>query len=275
MKLSQPDQALAIRDFFLPSIEAEHRVTRSIIKAVPADKLDFKLSPAGKSLAQLLWHLVGTEHLYLTGICEARIPAAPESPAATPEAILAWDDQHFPQLLQRLTALTGEDLLRPVEFLGQTKPVIEFLPVYTSAVLQNRGLLLAYVTAVSAQKESLLPAQPKEAQPAPTGLGELNEEELAAAVGGGTFSTTISQPVQVVVTHDNEPNQAALYAQQHPNSGLLGLYQGGTPSQVIGVALGGTAVGFGVTGGAVTAAIAAGEKSAQALVLASETAGLI
>lgn len=267
MENIHPDQARAIRDFFLPSIEAEHKITRAIIQSVPADKLDFKLTPTGKPISQLIWQLVGTEHLYLTGICEARIPAAPEQPeSSSPQAVLAWDDGHFPQDYRRLAQLSGEDLLRQVEFLGATKPVVEFLPVYMSAVLQNRGLLLAYIGTCLAQVEAA-PAQ--DAQPSKVSAEELNEGELADVVGG-----TGSVPPGVTVVASYAPNaqqqQAvqALYAQQHPNSGLGALIQGGTPAQVIGVALGGTALGYAVTGGAATAAAAAAEKSAQAAVMA-------
>lgn len=154
------DQARTIRDFFLSSIVGEHNVTRELIKSVPPDKLDFQAVPGGATMSDLMWYLVILEHHLLVSVCDAHFAPAPATPKETGcDAVLAWDDEHFPSAYQRFAQLSGDDLLRPVELFGSTSPSVMLLPTYLNLVIQHRGQLELCLRICAAHAQSVPPIQ--------------------------------------------------------------------------------------------------------------------
>ena len=195
-----PEIASSIRDFFLTTIAAEHMATRALIQRIPANKLDFEPIPGGKTMSELMWCIVHTEHNALAGICDgsfAPLPKTPEQKGS--DAVLQWDHEHFAADFKRLLTLSGEDLLRPVQFGGTSLPAVQYLPMYTSLILQFRGELGLYLSLSAPQVEPATAVEPEKAARAVE--SELSEEELAGVVGGtDSTSSTILVLVNGVLT---------------------------------------------------------------------------
>ena len=60
----QPDQAYGLAQFLLPNVEREHKTTRKVLAAVPADKGDYQPDPKSMSAFELAWHLASSEHMF-------------------------------------------------------------------------------------------------------------------------------------------------------------------------------------------------------------------
>jgi uncharacterized damage-inducible protein DinB len=52
----------------LPALKNEHRVTRKIIEAVPADQGDYRPDAVSKSALELAWHIASAENFFLDGV---------------------------------------------------------------------------------------------------------------------------------------------------------------------------------------------------------------
>jgi outer membrane lipoprotein SlyB len=233
----------------------------------------------GQAISNLVWQMVATEHLYLAGICEARIPAMETKPAEhSVQAILAWYDEHFKADYERVSHLSGEDLLRQVEVFGQTKPVVDYFSIYMSVTIQNRGLLAGYLAALTVKQTSVVSAKTEEAasHSSEHGVredGELGEQELAGIVGGDSSGTVITGAalnnwVTIKATTTPNTNWQLLQAIQNQNTvgGLGSLFGGGFSGALAGGLSGAVlAEEIGIAG-AVNGAAAAAQKSAVAAV---------
>jgi hypothetical protein len=283
------EQSRTILNYLLPSIEAEHKITRMTIQSIRPDLLNATV-PGGQTISDLVWQIVATEHLYLTGICEARIPAMEAKPADhSVPAILGWYNERFKSNYEGLSQLTGEELLRPVEVFGQTKPVVDYLPICMSVTTQNRGLLAGYLAALPVQQTSGASAKKEEATAHGSEDGELGEHELAGIVGGDSSGTVLTMaqflsqnPGSVInVPTTMNAGELSVYLQQMQNAqnentmgGLGSLFGGGVSGAMAGGLTGAVLAESAAVTGAVNAAAAAAAKSAQAAVLAFDVAAM-
>jgi hypothetical protein len=64
-----PEQASLIHNaLLLPTIKVEHRITKAVIAALPADKLDYRPSEVAKTAFDLAWHIASAEHGFRQGV---------------------------------------------------------------------------------------------------------------------------------------------------------------------------------------------------------------
>lgn len=186
MSALTPEAAVHIRDFFLKHILLEHGVTRAVIQMVPDSHLNAQ-TPVG-TLSDLMWHLVQLEHHALTSICDGQLappPARTEESGAG--AVLAWDAERFPETIERLRQVSGDDLLRTIEVFGGNEPAVDCLPMYLSAVLQSRAQIAMRLGELGVFEKLTLAAA------AGAGSGdlaaredsEMSDAELEQVSGGG------------------------------------------------------------------------------------------
>ena len=104
---------------FLQVLGFEHRTTMSVLKAIPADKLDFKPTPKNMSAGELAWH-VATAPLHLaeciaSGKFELRLfqPA----PKAFPE-IVEGAEVCYRKACETLASVPAERLQAKIELPG-------------------------------------------------------------------------------------------------------------------------------------------------------------
>jgi len=145
----QPDQAKFLLETFLPSLRNEHAITKRVIEAMPADKLDYRPDENGKSALELSSHIAGAEILFLRAVAEGQFDftqrAMPDS-AKTPEGLSAWYAENFAAQVAAIEKWSAEDLAKTVDFRGMFQmPAVMFLNFSMHHIIHHRGQLSVYL----------------------------------------------------------------------------------------------------------------------------------
>ena len=65
----QPDQAnFLLNGVYLPALRNEHRITKTVIEAIPQDRGDYRPDLISKSALDLAWHIVVTEMRFMEAL---------------------------------------------------------------------------------------------------------------------------------------------------------------------------------------------------------------
>ena len=155
-----PDQATVIlRAVALPALKAEHPVTRSVIAAIPADKMDYRPDPVTRTAFELAWHIVSAEDMFLSAVATGAFDfSRRERPAsvATPDDVNRWFDERHEQNLGRLKTLSGDDLVRVLDFRGVFQfPAVVFATIGLNHTVHHRGQLSMYLRPMGAKVPSI------------------------------------------------------------------------------------------------------------------------
>jgi uncharacterized damage-inducible protein DinB len=156
-----PEQALLIHNaLLLPSIKVEHRITRAVIAALPDDQKDYRPNDVAKTAFDLAWHLASAEHGFRMGVINGVFDFSglgrPDS-VRTPEDVATWYAETFAKDFDQLTKLTGEQLVRVIDFRGVVQlPALSFLQTGTSHSIHHRGQLSAYLKVIGVEQPALL-----------------------------------------------------------------------------------------------------------------------
>ena len=101
----------------------------------------------GRTARELGWHLVAADCWFADGIAKGDFsqPETETPPNASVQDMLALYDQ-FPAKLEKLKALSGEDLAKPVSFFGVMQlPNVMYLSFLTNHSIHHRGQLSTYL----------------------------------------------------------------------------------------------------------------------------------
>ena len=155
----QPEHALVIRSFVLPSLKAEHLVTRRVIEAIPGDRSDYRPDTVVKCAIDLAWHIVGAEHRFLdavaTGAFDFSNTGRPDS-VRTPADIVRWYGETFERDVERLKTLTGDQLVRTIDFRGILQlPAVAYAQIGLNHSIHHRGQLSMYLRPMGAKVPSI------------------------------------------------------------------------------------------------------------------------
>jgi uncharacterized damage-inducible protein DinB len=156
----QPEQAaFLLRDIFLPGLESEHRITKSIIEAIPLDKGDYRPDEISKSSMDLAWHIVVAEMRFIDAVPAGEFDI---SPRPRPDWIRnsadlsAWYAENFAARVAKLKTLSNEQLLKPVDFRGLfTWPAVMYLNFVMHHTAHHRGQLSMYLRPMAAKVPSI------------------------------------------------------------------------------------------------------------------------
>src|SRR6516225_5725647 len=118
-----PEQAtFLLNEIYLPQIRNEHKTTRRVIEAVPADQCGWKPDAKSKSALDLAWHIASSECFFINGIVAGKYERTGDGsmPASikTPADVLKWYDENHAKATSRLTQLSGDSLVRSIDFFG-------------------------------------------------------------------------------------------------------------------------------------------------------------
>jgi uncharacterized damage-inducible protein DinB len=155
-----PDHAtLILRSVGMPALRAEHPVTKSVIGAIPPDKMDYRPDPVTRSAIDLAWHIVTAEDRFLGAVAAGVFDFTPrERPASVraPEDVNRWYDDRFQQNVERLKALTGDQLVRVLDFRGMFQfPAVVFVTIALNHSIHHRGQLSMYLRPMGAKVPSI------------------------------------------------------------------------------------------------------------------------
>jgi|SRR5579864_5019129 len=150
-----PEQAtFLLNEVYLPQIHDEHKTTRRIIAAVPADQGAYKPSERCMSAWELASHIVVSHIFFLDGMSSGQFtpPAPLPDSIKTPADLLAWDEANFSKALDRVKAMSPADLVKPVSFFGVfNHPAVSYAGFMCSHAVHHRGQLSAYLRPMGAK----------------------------------------------------------------------------------------------------------------------------
>lgn len=150
-----PDQATFLLRYTLPAVKNEHRITRSVIEAIPAVTTDYRPDRSSKTALELAWHIVAAEHRFYTGIVNGEFDFTPNhrpENVATPAQIAEWYGHSFGRNLARFPDLSGEQLAKSIDFRGLMQmPVVTVFNFSLHHTIHHRGQLSTYLRAMGGQ----------------------------------------------------------------------------------------------------------------------------
>jgi uncharacterized damage-inducible protein DinB len=150
-----PDQAKFIRDAAIPTLKTEHQTTKRVIEAIPLDKGEYRPDAICRSALELAWHIVAAEKRFLGGISAGAFDFTPihrPDSIQNSASIAAWFDESFEASLQRLQDLSGEQLVKSLDFRGMFQlPAVAFIQLALNHTIHHRGQLSMYLRPTGAK----------------------------------------------------------------------------------------------------------------------------
>ena len=155
-----PEQALVILNSAgLPTLKAEHPVTERVIAAIPPGKIDYRPDDIVKSAIELAWHIVTAENRFMEAAINGNFdltPAPRPESIRTGAAVNAWYAERFDRNVERLKALSGEQLTKPIDFRGLfTFPAVVYVQLGLNHSIHHRGQLSMYLRPMGAKVPSI------------------------------------------------------------------------------------------------------------------------
>ncbi len=156
MQQIQPDQAeFLLHGVYLPGLRNEHRITKSVIEAIPPDKGDYRPDAVSKSAMDLAWHIVATEMRFMDALPAGQFDFSPRPrPDTVKNAgdVIRWYTDNFEPRFEKLTTLSKEQLLKIVDFRGIFQlPAVRYLDFVLHHSIHHRGQLSMYLRPMGAK----------------------------------------------------------------------------------------------------------------------------
>jgi uncharacterized damage-inducible protein DinB len=147
-----------LQDLLLGTLKNEHRTTKKILEAVPADKADYRPDPVSKTAMELVRHIGAAEIRFLETTINAEFPSTGGLPdnIKTPAEVAAWYSENFARNFDKITQLQGDHLMKITDFRGLFKlPAVAFLQVGMNHSIHHRGQLSSYLRCMGAKVPSI------------------------------------------------------------------------------------------------------------------------
>jgi uncharacterized damage-inducible protein DinB len=150
------DQAkFLLHDVYMGTLKNESRTTKSILEAVPANKVDYKPDPASRSAIELTRHIAAADNRFvetvINGVFDTSPSLIPEN-VKTPAEIAAWYEQRYAKNFEVLGKVAGEQLVKIVDFRGMFQwPAVRFAIFGLHHTIHHRGQLASYLRCMGAK----------------------------------------------------------------------------------------------------------------------------
>jgi len=156
MQPIQPDQAsFLLNTIYLPGLKNEHKITKTVIEAIPLDKGDYRPDEISMSALGMAWHIAGAEMRFIDAALDGEFNL---SPNPLPDSIknskdlAAWYAENFGARIEKLGKLSNEQLLKIVDFRGMFQlPAVMYLGFVLSHSVHHRGQLSMYLRPMGAK----------------------------------------------------------------------------------------------------------------------------
>ena len=152
-----PEFALGLRAMMLDGIQREAEITKKVIGAVPDAASSYKPDPHARTAKELAWHLANTDIQFLDGIGGLNFTMEnPEHKPQTSAEVVAWYDENMKRAVARVSAMTPEQLMTPVEFFGVFNfPAVFYLGFMNNHSIHHRGELATYLRPMGSKVPSI------------------------------------------------------------------------------------------------------------------------
>jgi uncharacterized damage-inducible protein DinB len=137
-------------------VENEHRITTKILKAVPADKADYKPDANSMSAFDLSWHIAASESRFMRTLPAGEFFTGPIEKVKTMDEVVEVYVENFKNDLAAIKAMTGEQLAKIIDFRGMFQlPAVSYLNFSMGHVIHHRGQLSVYLRPMGAKVPSI------------------------------------------------------------------------------------------------------------------------
>jgi uncharacterized damage-inducible protein DinB len=148
-ELTAEQAHLLVQNVLLGILKNESRTTRTVLAAVPAGNADYRPDPRAKSADELVRHIAVAENRFLecvsTGIFDSNSPVLPPE-VSKPAEVAEWYESNFARNFEAVSKLSGEQLIRSVDFRGMfQRPAYFFLELCLVHSVHHRGQLSTYL----------------------------------------------------------------------------------------------------------------------------------
>ncbi len=154
------DQAVfLLQNVYLAPLKTESRTTKKILEAVPADKGEYRPDSASRSAIELVRHIAAADNRFvetvINGVFDTNPAMIPEN-VKTPAEIASWYEGRYAKNFEALTKLTGEQLVKIVDFRGMfQRPAVTFLMMGLHHTIHHRGQLSSYLRCMGGKVPSI------------------------------------------------------------------------------------------------------------------------
>jgi uncharacterized damage-inducible protein DinB len=148
------------REFFIQRWEQEYPAFVRVFRALPADRLDYRLHPRSRSAAELLWVLVQEEKVCSELIDTGKIDWRETPPPQSLNEVIAAYERHHDDLAARLKQLNDAAWERKGRFiedghLVMEAPIGEILWLFLFDAVHHRGQLSTYIRPMGGKVPSI------------------------------------------------------------------------------------------------------------------------
>ena len=156
----QPEQSgFLLNTVYLPGLKNEHRITKTVIQAIPLDKGDYRPDQISKSAMDLAWHMCVTEMRFLDAIAAGEFEFSPRprpESVKNSEDLANWYGENFEQRVAKLADLSPEQLGKIVDFRGMFQmPAVMYAGFLLHHSVHHRGQLSMYLRPMGAKVPSM------------------------------------------------------------------------------------------------------------------------
>jgi len=142
-----------IADFLIADFEGEMRTTLAVLASVPTDHLDYRPDQKSKTGLGLVRHIALEDEWLLNCIANGAFTPPPDDSDAcgimSPADAVAHYKQHVPVALDRVRAMSGEQLANVIDLFGMVQaPGVGFLAMAIKHSVHHRGQLSTYLRAM-------------------------------------------------------------------------------------------------------------------------------
>ena len=160
MAQMQPDQAgFLLHGVFLPGVKTEHRVTKSIVEAVPLDKGDYSPDNISMGALNLAWHIVSAENRFIDAVLTGAFDLTPNprlESIKNSKDLVALYEADFASRFEKLGKMSNDQLLKIVDFRGLFQmPAVMYLGFVIKHTVHHRGQLSMYLRPMGAKVPSI------------------------------------------------------------------------------------------------------------------------
>jgi uncharacterized damage-inducible protein DinB len=143
-------EAKTVADFVIAEFTQEMQTTLSVIGAVPKDRLDYRPDAKAKSGLGLVRHITLEDEWILNSIANGEFAPPPDDSDAcgimTPADAVARYKVKVPAALDRVRAMSGEQLVKVLDLLGMVQaPAVNFISMAAKHSVHHRGQLSTYL----------------------------------------------------------------------------------------------------------------------------------
>lgn len=157
--LSPEHATIILKTVSLPTLAAEHPVTKRVIAAIPSDKVDYRPDAVAKTAIELAWHIVSAEVRFLEAVAAGTFDLTPRprpESIRTADDVNEWYSRQWEAKVEAVRQLNGEQLVKRIDFRGLFQfPAVVYVQVAVNHSIHHRGQLSMYLRPMGARVPSI------------------------------------------------------------------------------------------------------------------------